>query len=57
MSLVSTFLQEGILHGGVGWLAVPRGRVYLETLDPDVFPEGQAYHIQVIATIAEGQGQ
>lgn len=43
------------MHGVQGGLVALR--VDLDMLDPDVLPEAQAHHIQVITTITEGTRQ
>lgn len=53
--VVSSLLQQGVMHVVQGGLVVLR--VDLDTLDPDVLPEAQAHHVQVIATVAEGTRQ
>lgn len=55
MRVVSSLLQQGVMHGAQGGLVALR--VDLDVLDPDVLPEAQAHHIQVVATIAEGTRQ
>lgn len=52
--LLFTFLQKGILHGRVDVFLTRWRRIDLHPHCPDVFPEAQAHHIQVVATIAEG---
>lgn len=56
VSLLSDLLQEEFLHGCLGRV-LPRGRVDLDALDPDVPPEGQPHHVQVFASVAEGAGE
>lgn len=53
--IVSSLLQQGVMHVVQGGLVVLRVDLY--TLDPDVLPEAQAHHVQVIATVAEGTRQ
>lgn len=53
--VVSSLLQQGVVHGAQGGL-VALG-VDLDMLDPDVLPEAQAHHIQVVTTITEGTCQ
>lgn len=53
MSLLSALPQEEFLHRGLSRV-LPRGRVHLDALDPDVPPEGQTHHVQVLASVAEG---
>ena len=53
--VVSSLLHQGVVHGGQGGL-VALG-VDLDLLDPDVLPEAQAHHIQVVTTITEGTCQ
>ena len=53
VSLLPNFLQEEFHHRRFGW-AFPRGWIHLDALDPDVPPEGQPHHVQVIAPVAEG---
>lgn len=43
------------MHGAQAGLVALR--VQLETVEPDVLPEAQAHHIQVVTTITEGTGQ
>lgn len=43
------------MHGAQGGLVALR--VDLDMMDPDILPEAQAHHIQVITTITEGTGQ
>lgn len=56
ISLLSDLPQEVFLHRGLRCV-VPCGRVHLDALDPDVSPEGQAHHVQVITSVAEGAGE
>lgn len=56
ISLLSDLLQEEFLHRRLGRV-LPRGWVHLDALDPDVPPEGQPHHVQVVASVAEGAGQ
>lgn len=56
ISLLSDLPQEEFLHRGLSRV-LPRGRVHLDTLDPDVSPERQTHHVQVVASIAEGAGE
>lgn len=53
--VVPGLLQQGLMHGAQGGLVALR--VDLDMLDPDILPEAQAHHIQVITTITEGTGQ
>lgn len=55
VSVVPGLLQQGLVHGAQSGLVVLR--VDLDMLDPDVLPEAQAHHIQVVTTIAEGTCQ
>lgn len=48
--------HQGFVHGCLGGLVVCWG-VQLYLLEPDVFPEGQANDIQVLATVAESGAQ
>lgn len=43
------------MHAALGRLVVLR--VDLDLLDPDVLPEAEAHHVQVVAAIAEGARQ
>lgn len=43
------------MHGGQSGLVALR--VDLDMLDPDVLPEAQTHHIQVVAAVAEGTCQ
>ncbi len=55
MCVVSGLLQQRIVHGSqCGLVAL---RVDLHVLDPDVLPEAQAHHIQVITAVTEGTCQ
>lgn len=56
ISLLSDLPQEEFLHRGLSRV-LSRGRVHLDALDPDVSPEGQTHHVQVVASIAEGAGE
>lgn len=53
--VVSGLLQQGLVHGAQAGLVALR--VELDAVQPDVLPEAQAHHIQVIATVAEGTRQ
>ncbi len=53
ISLLSDFLHEEFLHWCFGCVFTCRW-IHLDTLDPDVSPEGQPHNVQVIASIAEG---
>lgn len=55
VGVVSGLLQQGFVHGAQAGL-VALG-VELEAAHPDVLPEAQAHHIQVIAPVTEGTGQ
>lgn len=43
------------MHGAEGGFVVLW--VELVVVDPDVFPEAQTHHVQVIAAVTEGTGQ
>lgn len=53
--VVSGLLQQGLVHGTQAGL-VALG-VELGAAQPDILPEAQAHHIQVIATVPEGTRQ
>lgn len=53
--VVAGLLQQGFVHGAqAGLLALG---VELEAVQPDILPEAQAHHVQVIAAVTEGTGQ
>lgn len=52
---ISGLLQQGFMHGGQSGLVTLR--VDLDVLQPDVLPEAQPDHIQVITTVPEGARQ
>lgn len=56
ISLLSDLPQEEFLHRGLSRV-LPHGWVHLDVLDPDVSPEGQTHHVQVVASVAEGAGK
>lgn len=53
--VVPSLLQQHLVHAVLGRLVALR--VDLDMLDPDVLPEAEAHHVQVIAAIAEGARQ
>lgn len=53
--IVPCLLQQGLVHGAQLGLVALRVDLYL--LEPDVLPEAQAHHIQVLTAITEGTGQ
>lgn len=55
IGVVSGLLHQGFVHGAQAGL-VALG-VELEAAQPDVLPEAQAHHIQVITTVTEGARQ
>lgn len=56
ISLLSDLIQEVFVHWGLGRV-LPRGGIHLDAMDPDISPEGQPDHIQVLASVAEGTGE
>lgn len=55
VSVVPSLLQQGFVHGAQSRL-VALG-VDLNVGDPDVLPEAQTYHVQVVAAVTEGTHQ
>lgn len=53
ISLFPNFLHEAFLHWCQGWASTCDG-IHLNTLDPDVSPEGHPNNIQILTSIAEG---
>ena len=55
VGVVPGLLHQGVVHDAqLGLVAL---RVDLDLLVPDVLPERQANHVQVLAAVAEGAGQ
>lgn len=55
-ALVAGFGHQSLMHCSLGGFVVCWG-VQLYVLEPDVFSEGQANHIQVITPVAESTGK
>lgn len=55
MGVVPSLLQQHVVHGAHCRLVVLR--VDLDVLDPDVLPEAEAHHVQVVAAVAESARQ
>lgn len=53
--VVSALLHQSVVHVGQSGLVALW--VDLDLMDPDVLPEAQAHHIQVVTTVAEGTCQ
>lgn len=53
--VVPSLLQQRVVHAAQGRLVALR--VDLDLLDPDVLPEAEAHHVQVVAAVAEGARQ
>lgn len=53
--VVPSLLQQRVVHAAQGRLVAVR--VDLDLLDPDVLPEAEAHHVQVVAAVAESARQ
>lgn len=53
--VVPSLLQQHLVHAALGRFVALR--VDLDLFDPDVLPEAETHHVQVVAAIAEGARQ